>query len=118
MSDGTLRIEDRLTGSGRHSLQWHFHLAPGISAAVAGPNRVTLASELIDLDLHFDPLLDAEVVEGWYSPSYGIRVSAQMLRFSRTTEISGQIELVFSFAHRSPGQSMPVRPELEARALV
>src|SRR6185295_12050783 len=39
---GTLLIGDRLSGRGRHEVRWHFHLAPGVSAAPAGDTTVRL----------------------------------------------------------------------------
>jgi len=86
---GLLVIEDRLSGSGEHELQWHFHLAPGVEATRSSCELFELSTARGPLLLRADPALSGTVQDWWYSPSYGVRVSSQSLALRCQTKIDG-----------------------------
>jgi hypothetical protein len=65
--DGGLAIRDTVTSSEARDLEWTFPLAPGAE------DRVEIRGDGLD----FRP------EEGWFSPRYGVRVSATFLRVRR-----------------------------------
>jgi uncharacterized heparinase superfamily protein len=91
-----LEIRDRLAGSGRHRLSWHFHLAPGVNARLAfGACTLTAANQSVELSLPKD--LAAAVSDAWYSPSYGVRVPCQALDLTTDVEVGAASEWSFTF---------------------
>jgi hypothetical protein len=64
---GELRIRDTVTSAAAHELEWTFTLAPG-------------AEDLVDISADG---LDFALEDGWYSPSYGVRVPTKFLRSRR-----------------------------------
>ena len=92
---GALTITDHLTGSGRHALAWHFHVAPGVAVAVVGDGRITLTSAGQTWELRAPSHLSATISEAWYSPSYGVRVPCRTLDFTMTTDISSASDYRF-----------------------
>jgi hypothetical protein len=76
----TLTIDDTVIGTGDHLLQWTFPLAP-CAAEANGPGAVAEFDET-RLTVQADGLRFA-VEDGWYSPSYGVRVRTPFLRARR-----------------------------------
>jgi len=93
--DGALRIVDRLTGSGRHALAWHFHLSPGVEATALGDGRFALTTAAGRWELRAPLQLAAVVSAAWYSPSYGVRVPCRALDFSFTSDTSSASDYRF-----------------------
>jgi hypothetical protein len=67
---GELWIRDTVTSAGAHDLEWTFTLAPGAQGLV---------------DIRADGL-DFALEDGWYSPSYGVRVPTRFLRARRRSQ--------------------------------
>jgi Heparinase II/III-like protein/Heparinase II/III N-terminus len=59
-----LRIRDTVSSAESHELEWTFPLAPGAES------RLEVRADGLDFSLE----------DGWYSPSYGVRVSTKFLR--------------------------------------
>ncbi len=76
----TLTIDDTVIGEGDHLLQWTFPLAP--CAAEADGNRAVAEFDETRLTVQGDGLRFA-VEDGWYSPSYGLRLRTPFLRARR-----------------------------------
>lgn len=94
---GRLEITDRLSGSGRHRLAWHFHLAPGVTPRIeAGTCRLASAGTVVELS--FPPALTATAADAWYSPSYGVRVPCKALDLIAEVEVGSASEWRFTLA--------------------
>ncbi|HXG12353.1 MAG TPA: alginate lyase family protein [Gemmataceae bacterium] len=91
-----LSITDRLTGGGRHTLAWHFHLAPGVQADLLGPGVVRLEASGRRYRLVLPADLDVRIGPAWYSPFYGVRVPCQAIDARKEVRLNG--EAVFEFA--------------------
>ena len=72
----TLSIRDRLDGAGTHVVEIFFHAAPG-ARAVRSPDG-SAAFEWEDgrrLSIRSDAEVEWTAGEGWFSPSYGVRIA-------------------------------------------
>ncbi len=78
---GSLTIHDHLDGDGRHDLVWRFQCAPGVEAVVDDDGAVLRADGKI-WTLQSLEGTPAVIIDGWYSPSYGVRVAAPMVQFA------------------------------------
>ena len=93
-----MSIIDRLTGRGSHEVRWHFHLAPGVDAAVAGPGLVQLsAGRGLTWRLQFPEDLAASIVEAAYSPSYGVKTPCLAVETAARVTLAGTATWTFSF---------------------
>lgn len=99
-SDGSVVIADVLEGSGTHSIQWHFHFAPGVAIEAAEANRIDISASSVRLRLTLPPGLTPSIVPGWYSPSYGVRLRCMALDLRTVERISGRREFTFQLARR------------------
>ncbi len=93
---GALDITDRLTGSGRHQLSWHFHFAPGVTATAAS-GRCDLAVAGRVIEMRYPASLQPVASAAWYSPSYGARVPCQSLDLTAAADIGHASEWQFTF---------------------
>ncbi len=82
--DGDLRkltITDTVRSDAGHSLRWSLPLAPGEVELDGHSARVRFASgTCLSID---GPGLQFQFADGWYSPSYGVRCPAPVLRAHR-----------------------------------
>jgi uncharacterized heparinase superfamily protein len=80
---GILFITDILTGMGEHTADWYFHFNHQIEIQALSPDTYLARADGRELLLHVDiaPASEAEIRDGWVSPSYGIKVPAKILRF-------------------------------------
>ena len=85
---GALLITDRLQGSGRHALAWHFHFAPGVVVAPAAAGEFVVTAGDWRGRLFVPRELAGSVCDSWYSPSYGVRVSCRALNLTISTDIA------------------------------
>jgi hypothetical protein len=83
-----LFIVDRLRGSGTHTIDWHFHLAPGVAVEAAGGVDVALVTPAGRWLLRPSPNLELTVDEAWYSPSYGVRLPCRALHLTTEADVS------------------------------
>lgn len=97
---GRLTMEDVLTGSGQHSLHWHFHLAPGVEASMSC-GAFALKGPGVHVRLEV-PGLQAAVTDAWYSPSYGRRLPCKALNLSTTASIGADKRWTFTFVPQAP----------------
>lgn len=91
-------IHDTITGHGTHDLEWNFHVNPGVSIET-GNDRIVLrdsSGECVHMNISDTRDLSLTVMEGWHSPSYGIKVKTQTLKLAIRTEIPFDIQ--FNFA--------------------
>jgi hypothetical protein len=93
----TLTIVDVLRGQGTHRLSWHFHAAPEATVAVEADGRVAIRTESSRVMLTPSQNLTAALVDGWYSPSYGVRVPAPTVKFETEVRLRRSHEYSFRF---------------------
>ena len=91
-----LEITDRLAGNGTHALAWHFHLAPGVTAADLGAGRFALTAAGSAWEFRAPPQLNAAVSDAWYSPSFGVRIPCRAIDFATTAAVSAASKYQFS----------------------
>lgn len=96
-ASGRLDITDRLSGSGRHRLSWHFHLAPGVTPFLADGKCVLRSSSGAIVELTVPANLQPAIADAWYSPSYGVRVACQALDLTVEAEVSPASDWRFTF---------------------
>jgi hypothetical protein len=78
-----LEIEDEVSSSSRHDLEWTFPVGP----AAATPTDAGVVVAHGDARLLIDAGgLDASVESGWYSPSYGMRLAGTFVRLRARSE--------------------------------
>jgi hypothetical protein len=95
--NGSLSVTDRLIGRGMHTLRWHFHLAPGVDAEVAGAGTVVLSAAGRTWRLQLPPDLLPSIGEAAYSPSYGITLRCRAIDAITQVELDGTAVWSFSF---------------------
>ena len=84
----TLTITDHLTGTGKHDLAWHFHVAPGVDVNDLGDGQFALAAGGHAWALQVPQALKASISDAWYSPSYGVRIPCRAIAFTLTADVS------------------------------
>jgi uncharacterized heparinase superfamily protein len=94
-STGELEIVDCLTGRGRHTVRWHFHVAPNVGAAVDIDGNVILSAAGHRWTLHVPREMNAEVAAGHYSPSYGVKVPCLTVDASTELVLNGERRWTF-----------------------
>lgn len=92
---GDLAITDRLSGSGAHRLEWHFHFAPGVTVRAAGSGTFELAAAGRSWQFVAPANLAYRVSDASYSPSFGVKVPCRALDMSLDAELTGPIETSF-----------------------
>jgi hypothetical protein len=103
-ASGTLEVVDRLSGHGTYDVRWHFHLAPGVSAAVAdgtpsgraGSALLLLKAGTREWNLQTPADLKVSVGPAWYSPSYGVKVPCFAIDLSSRVTLDGDRTYSFS----------------------
>jgi hypothetical protein len=102
---GRLEVVDHFDGRGTHSFEWFFHIGTDIRAS-GQQNTVFMRHATDVLTLTFNTSLHqaaCDVVYDWYSPSYGVRDRAQVIRASMkaTVPVSMRFTLQFQGAASS-----------------
>jgi hypothetical protein len=80
-TSGALSIRDSFEGSGTHNLEWFLHLAPSTQVRTEGLQLVLEREQsrlLIDIR---GVSIETQIIDGWYSPSYGVRRRAPIIAF-------------------------------------
>ncbi len=79
---GAFVVRDHLTGTGRHLLEWFFHLDAGIEVELVAPGRARTVCHGSNLLLAaLNPNLSCRVMDGWVSKRYGVKEPARILRY-------------------------------------
>ncbi len=79
---GMLLVRDTVESTGAHELSWTFPLAPGCEVSVEeGGAEARFGERRLTVEAAGD--VEFRVEEGWYSPSYGVRVRTPYLRARR-----------------------------------
>ena len=97
-STGGLLIVDRFTGRGAHTLRWHFHLAPGISAERSGATTVLLKGYGRQWPLVVPAGVDLTIDSAEYSPSYGVTLPCLAVNVSLHETLAGERLCAFSIS--------------------
>lgn len=85
---GVLSIVDRMAGSGRHQLAWHFHFAPGVTVTERGTGQIALSAGGRSWAFVLPGDLRPKISAAWYSPSYGVRIPCTSLDLTIETAIT------------------------------
>jgi len=93
---GDLVIADRLLGRGRHTVRWHFHLAPNVGAATDIDGNVVLIAMGRRWTLHVPREMNAEIQPADYSPSYGVKIPCLAVDASMELVLDGERRWAFS----------------------
>lgn len=93
------RIEDTVTGKGRHDLEWFFHFAAGspvhldgLSARTAYPAGPNLRVTPVDAAT----LLQGTLETGWVSAAYGRRDPAPVVRYQLSAELPVTVAFIIT----------------------
>ncbi len=89
-ADGAMVIIDRVAGAGGHSVRWHFHLAPGVTADATTPGTVELRVSDRRWRLQYPPSLRVAIEDVAYSPSYGVSRPCLAVDLSTHVELAGE----------------------------
>jgi hypothetical protein len=76
-----LQITDQIEGTGTHKLEFFFHAAEAAKAIVSGRNQATLTwpdSVIVSIETASSGV-QWRIEEGWFSPSYGVKVARPVL---------------------------------------
>ena len=79
-------IDDRFEGKGVHLFESRLHFAPGIEPARVpgekGRFETVCEGARLRIEARSENEFEAEIEDGWYSPSYGRRVPIRALKYS------------------------------------
>lgn len=100
---GALIVMDALEGRGRHMVNWHFHLAPGVAAREEAGGIVRLVSGDASVSVYSQDGVEGKIAPAWYSPSYGRRMECLAMDYSIDMELDGAGPRWFIFALGSEG---------------
>jgi hypothetical protein len=93
-SNGTLKIDDALQGSGSHSLLWSFHCAPGVAVSTSG-GGIVLAAGSDQWVLRADPAMTPVIGEDSYSPSFGVALPTVKVSYAVTANLARESQWQF-----------------------
>jgi len=69
-------------GELNHTIEWYFHLAPSVEVE-GGRNKFILSSENTKISfLNMASQLSSSVIDGWYSPGYGVKERTRVLKYT------------------------------------
>jgi len=80
-----LRVTDSLAGSGSHRIESRFHLHPDVAVEKIDEKRFVLVSG--DVKLIIELSEPAEVVDTFYSPSYGVKLPNKVVRIELSSRL-------------------------------
>lgn len=100
LQSGCLRIDDLLSGTGRHRCHWHFHLDPAARAVRHDKRVFRLQVEDVRYELIVPDGLSGQIGQGWYSPSYGVRRACSVIDLETTVELHEKAEWSFTLEPR------------------
>jgi hypothetical protein len=83
-----VRITDHVLGARGQELSWCFPLAPGMASAEGSRALATFDGGQLQIDAEGATLA---VEQGWLSPSYGVRLTAPVVRARRLAETDVEI---------------------------
>lgn len=77
-----LALHDRVEATSAHTVEFFFHLAPGLALAERGRDGLRLAAGSLSVELQWTSphALEWHDDEGWFSPSYGVKIPRLTLR--------------------------------------
>ena len=106
-----LMIQDQLSGSGNHALQWNFHLDPEVKIEEVEENLYLLQSSNVAMWFGWyggksEPT--SHIVESWYSPSYGVKKPCKAIEMNLLIDV-GQCQQFSFFC--IPSQFLPAKLE-------
>ncbi len=80
-----LAVLDSFEGTGDHVISVPYHMAPGLTIREVGHGRFILDARgrQFSLGVDLQPGWDATIEEGWFSPSYGVKVAVACLCLRR-----------------------------------
>jgi uncharacterized heparinase superfamily protein len=95
---GKLSLVDRFIGRGRHRLQWHFHLAPGVEARRLDAQLLLLSGPQGGSTFSVPGGLTIDISAAAYSPAYGVKLPCSAIDLSIDVEVDEDRLWEFSVA--------------------
>jgi hypothetical protein len=92
---GRLIVSDVFGGSGTHRFVWHFHVAPGVEITPHAAGNMVLAVGRHRFCFQVPDGVHVTVENGWYSPSYGVRLPCPTIGCSLEAPASRDRTYVF-----------------------
>ncbi len=88
-------INDFLKGNGQHLVEIYFHLAPNVKAKLK-ENRIELIGFKNNLSLSFlgETKLNHEILNGFVSPSYGLKKKSSIIKFKGKLKLPLSIQFL------------------------
>ncbi len=87
---GKFVIKDRLTGNSTSSSTALFHLAPGLRSVLQGEDELMIGG----VRVKFQNSSDIEISDYFYSPEYGVKEAAQVIRVFFNENLTTEIEKI------------------------
>jgi hypothetical protein len=79
-----LTLTDRINAlRAGDNITWHFHFAPGLDLELSG-SQLVAKGDRASLSMGWGFIAEAEIIDVWHSPAYGVEVAAKALRLRRT----------------------------------
>jgi uncharacterized heparinase superfamily protein len=92
------RITDRFQGPGEHRVEWYYHFDHGVEVQQAQETLVMARADGIELGIQVvsESPLTTEILDGWVSRRYGMKLPARILKLHGT--FSHQLQVTFEVA--------------------
>jgi uncharacterized heparinase superfamily protein len=88
--EGLWIIKDFLTGAGKHKFDQYFHFAP-MDVTVDQADSLVVKGNTANTNIMIIPIetagLEMSIQNGWISYSYGTKIMANIVRYSKTTDV-------------------------------
>jgi len=100
-------VRDSLAGTGWRRLTWRFHLDPAITPLYHDRTvRLSNGERTVWLTLQQSaPDMEFAIIDGWVSPSYGVRVPTKVLVWRARVALPLTVSFLFA---ESPAASVPI----------
>lgn len=96
---GVWQMEDELVPASRAipppagpvAMAGFLHLAPGVTARVAGERADLVAEDVPVLSIQWPAGVQVQVLDDWYSPAYGVKIPAHTLQFTWAAAVPARL---------------------------
>jgi hypothetical protein len=95
-------ISDRLSGAGKHLVEWHFHFDDGIDFEVKGEEINTICPDGNNISMTFKGINDLKLrkEDAHISKSYGVKTGAKVLVIEAFAELPVELETIIKKAYK------------------
>lgn len=89
-------IRDTFSGSDDHSLEWNFHFAADCPVTLDGNKVLTGYAQGPNLSLTSSLVAAPQLLEGWVSPTYGVRLPALIAKYTLRAQLPVEVTFIIS----------------------